>query len=47
MEEAVEINLNKLALKCRSKKKMYNLMVTDCDIYMPPMQMQTAGISEE
>ena len=37
MEEAVEINLNKLALKCHCKKEMYNLMVTDCDIYMPPI----------
>ena len=27
MEEAVEINLNKLSLKYHSKKEMYNLMV--------------------
>ena len=37
MEEAIEINLNKFALKYRSKKEMCNLIVTDCDIYMPPI----------
>ena len=38
MDEKKQINLKELSIKWRSKKEMYDLLATDADVYMPPIQ---------
>ena len=32
------MNLNELSIKWRNKEEMYDLLATDCDFYMYPIQ---------
>ena len=43
MSEKVSINLKALAIKWRSKKKLYNVLLNDCGVYMHPIQDANAG----
>ena len=43
MERTEEINLRQLALKCHSKKEVYNVLLSDCDVYLPPIQFANSG----
>ena len=38
MGELKQINLKELSIKWRSKKDMYDLLATDADVNMPPIQ---------
>ena len=42
MEEIDPIDLSKLAVKARSKKELYDVLLSDCGIYMPPIQFANA-----
>ena len=43
MERTEEINLRQLALKCCSKKEVYNVLLTDYEVYLPPIQFVNSG----
>ena len=38
MKRRETVNLKELALKCRSKKEVYNVLLFDWDVYLPPIQ---------
>ena len=44
------LTTSQLGLKCKSKKKLYQLMVTDVNVYMPPIKLSNceyvAGVIE-
>ena len=41
------INLKALALKCRSKKKLYGVLLTDCDVYLYAFSLRTHNTLKE
>ena len=43
MEGSNPIDLNRLAIKARSKKELYDVLLSDCGIYMPPIQFANAN----
>ena len=42
MEELKQINLKDLSIRCKSKKELYDLLVHDCELYLPPVQYANA-----
>ena len=42
MEELVQINLENLSIRCKSKKELYDLLTHDCGLYLPPLQHANA-----
>ena len=38
MADFCEIKINELAIKCRSKKEVYNLLCKDGAVYLPPVK---------
>ena len=38
MERSFSLDLNQVSIKCRSKKELYDVLVSDWGIYMPPIQ---------
>ena len=42
MENLESYNINELAIKCKSKKELYDVMLNDCDVYLPPIQFANA-----
>ena len=42
MEEITQIDLSKLAVKARSKRELYEVLLSDCGVYMPPIQFANA-----
>ena len=42
MEQNIPVNVNKLAIKCKSKKELYDVMLNDCDILLPLIQYANA-----
>ena len=43
MEHCVSLDLKQLSIKCRSKKELYDVLVSDWGIYMPPIQFANSG----
>ena len=43
MEQSVPVSLQELAVKCMSKKELYDLLCTSCDVYLPPIQFANAS----
>ena len=41
------INLKAHALKFRSIKEFYNILLADCDAYLPAFNLQTPNTSKE
>ena len=35
-------NVNELAIKCKSKMDVYDVILNDCDVYLPPIQFANA-----
>ena len=42
MEGSVSVNIRNLAVKCRSKKELYSVLQSDCEVYMPPIEFANA-----
>ena len=40
MAEFSEITINELAIRCRSKKEVYNLLCSEGAAYLPPVKVQ-------
>ena len=38
MRNKVSLDLSQLSIKWRSKKELYDVLSSDCGIYMPPIQ---------
>ena len=43
MEQLAPLNLGNLALKCKSKKEMYDVLLNDCGVYLPPIEYANAS----
>ena len=47
MDEQKQIILKELSIKWWSKKEMYDLLATDTEMYMPPIQFVNIYIMSE
>ena len=43
MERSVSLDLKQVSIKCRSKKELYDLLVSDWGIYLPPIQFANSS----
>ena len=43
MDQSDQINLQELAVKCQSKKELYDVLCNDWDAYLPPLQFANSS----
>ena len=43
MEQSGILNLNELSIKWKSKKELYDVMLNDCDVLLPPIRYANAA----
>ena len=43
MEQNIPVNVNELAIKCKSKKELYDVMLNDCEFFLPLIQYANAA----
>ena len=43
MEQKVSLDISQVSIKCKFKKELYEILVADWGIYMPPIQFANSG----